>query len=243
VKGEKMRISLGSKVVGLLLLAGLVGVWGCQAETLTVEEVVEQAIDAMGGAERLDAFRTLKIVMSWPDHGILRTEIERPNHARLGENGVFDGERYALFHRISGTSDWCAELAPANEWLDGEVDIAWFVPAFLDQPAEYLGTELLGDTETHVLRVILPLGAEMTYYLDPETYLVLRISSRIMIGETEFTPERSYTDYREVDGIMLPFSFTYPGRVEGVLTATVLSYQVDIAFDADNFLIPAECAD
>ena len=124
---------------------------------ITAEHLVEECAQAMGGMEKIDGLETMRTAQHWPDHGIIRYEIKRPNLVKMGDDLVFDGERAAW---LTG------ELVPEEEWKDFEMDIGWYVPAFFDYPAEYLGTEVIDNIETHILRVTLPLGAVMTYNLD-----------------------------------------------------------------------------
>ena len=57
-----------------------------------------------------------------------------------------------------------------DETKDWELEKAWVFPAFFDHPAEYLGLQQVGESEAHVLRVLLPLGARVDYFLDSESF-------------------------------------------------------------------------
>ena len=60
---------------------------------LTAERLVEECAKAMGGVEKIDALETMRTTQRWPDHGLIRYEIKRPNYVRMGDELVFDGER------------------------------------------------------------------------------------------------------------------------------------------------------
>jgi len=204
---------------------------------LTAERLVEECIQAMGGMEKIDALETMRTVQHWPDHGLIRYEIKRPNLVKMGDNLVFDGERAAWLNKTN--ADGTPELVPAEEWKDFEMDIGWFIPAFFDYPAEYLGTEVVDNIETYILQVTLPLGAVLTYNLDAETYLVYRTFSDVVIGDKEFHMERTYSDYRLHDGILYPHAFTYASR-DGteVLTATMETLEFNVPFENEYFSVP-----
>jgi hypothetical protein len=118
--------------------------------------------------------------------------------------------------------------------------MAWYVPAFFDHPAEYLGMETVDGIETHILQVTLPLGAVMTYNLDAETYLVYRAALRVVLYGEEYQSERTFLDYRSVDGILYPHAFTYASR-DGteVLTAAMESIEFNVHLGDDRFAVPS----
>ncbi|MBU0494976.1 MAG: hypothetical protein KKA73_17520 [Chloroflexi bacterium] len=203
--------------------------------SMTAERLVDECARAMGGIEKIDALETMRFTQNFPDHaGLIRYEIKRPNRVRMGDDLVFDGERASW---LEGRSPDGTLLVPQEEWKDFEVDIAWYVPAFFDYPAEYMGTETLDDVETHKLQVALPLGAVMTYYLDAQTYLVYRAIARFTIGGQEYHPERTYSDYRLHDGILYSYAFTYEGRT-GVFTATMRSIEFNVPLGDERFAVP-----
>jgi len=205
---------------------------------MTAERLIQECAQAMGGVETIDALETLRLVQRFPDHaGLIHSEIMRPNRLRMGDSLVFDGERASWLPDMSPDGTL---LVPQEEWKDFEVDIAWYVPAFFDHPAEYLGMETVDGIETHILQVTLPLGGVMTYNLDAQTYLVHRASALVILYGEEYRPERTFSDYRMVDGVLYPHAFTYSGRdgVE-VLTATMESVEFNIPLDDERFSVPA----
>jgi len=203
------------------------------------ECLIAACAKAMGGIDKVDSLETMRLAQDWPDHDLIRYEIKRPNLVKMGDDLVFDGERAAWLKGKNADGTPRIELVPEEEWKDFEMDIGWYVPAFFDHPAEYMGTETVDGIETHILQVTLPLGAVMTYNLDAQTYLVYRAASDITIGEKEHHMERTYSDYRVHDGIMYPHAFTYEGR-DGteVLTATMEKLEFNIPLEDERFSVP-----
>lgn len=195
-----------------------------------VEQIVEASVRAMGGEEVIGDLSTLRITQNWPDHGILRTEIERPNKERLGDHLIWNGTYCGLIG-----SD---VLVPEEEWKDNEIDIAWFVPAFFDYAAESDGIQTVDGVETYKIQVALPCGALMTYYINTETHLIFKATANYTVYGDEYYVERTYSNYREVDGLLYPHKFTYQGR-DGVttLTATIRRLEINVNLD-DRFKLP-----
>jgi len=207
----------------------------CQPESMTAERLIDECAQAMGG---IDSLETMRLVQSWPDHeGLIRYEFRRPNLVRMGDSLVFDGQQASW---LPGMSPDGTLLVPQEEWKDFEADMAWYVPAFFDHPAEYLGMETVDGIETHILQVTLPLGAVMTYNLDAETYLVYRAALRVVLYGEEYQSERTFLDYRSVDGILYPHAFTYASR-DGteVLTAAMESIEFNVHLGDDRFAVPS----
>lgn len=205
---------------------------------ITAERLVRECARSMGGVERIASLRTMRLAHHYPDHGTIRYEISRPNRVRSGDVLVFDGQRASwLPGTNSDGTPRLAELVPQEEWKDFEEDIAWNFPAFFDYPAEYAGTETVGTVDTHKLQVTLPLGTVMTYYLDARTHLVLMAATRHTLNGTEYRPERTYSDYRTVAGVLYPHAFTYRGRT-GVFTATAERIEFNVPLGSERFAIP-----
>jgi len=73
----------------------------------------------------------------------------------------------------------------------------------------YEGKETIDEKEFLVLKQIFSDGKEITMYLDPETYLVYKTKAMAMnqMG-IEVEAESFMTDYKNVEGTMVPFSIT-----------------------------------
>ncbi|UCD73839.1 MAG: hypothetical protein JSV91_08565 [Phycisphaerales bacterium] len=215
----------------------------CQQQPMTAERLVSKCAAAMGGPNKIDSLKTMRIAQKFPDHsGLIRYEIKRPNRVRMGNNLVFDGKRASWLRgtKADGTPR-LPELVPQEEWKDFEMDIAWYVPAFFDYPAEYLGEETVDNIETYKLQVTLPLGAIVTYNLDTATFLIHQVSSHVVVSDKEYQYDRMYSDYRMLDGILYPYAFTYAGR-DGVtvLTATMVELEFNVPLEDERFAIPTE---
>jgi hypothetical protein len=195
-----------------------------------IDDILAACAEAMGGTDVISGIQTLRLTMNWPDHGVLYTEIRRPNMVRLGESLIWNGSYSVLLNS--------PDPVPEEEWKDNEADIAWYFPAFFDYPTEYLGAQTVEGVVSYKVEVTLPLGAVMTYYIDSETDLVHKITADIVLYGEAHHSERVYSDYESVDGFAFPHSFTYAGR-DGVsrLTATIENLELNLPLEG-RFTIP-----
>ena len=214
------------------------------AQAVTARDVVEACAEAMGGRERIDALRTLRLRYTLPDHGGSQsvTQIMRPNLIRLGDAVVYDGERAAFL--VPGTEDDPAprlgEIVDPEEYVDFEIDVGRYFPTFFDYPAQYQGVEFVAGIETHKLFVLLPLGGRMTYYIDAETHLPLKVDYGMTMYGREYRGERFYGDYREVKGVRFPHAYSYfSPHWRQMLWIEMDEVEIDAPMPEDLFRIPA----
>jgi len=209
-------------------------------EALTAKDIIANCARAMGGREKIDRLKTLRIFAVWPDHGDkpLGLEIMRPNKSYLPQGRLaYDGRRACFLNGEDGRSK--PEMVDEAELVDYDVEIALYFPAFFDYPAEYAGTEILAGRPAHKLRVALRLGAVITYYIDAETWLPIRARNQFRSKGRDFDNTREYRDFRNVGGIVYPHAFTYPSRDrKSVLLAAVTSVEINPPLDPAHFVIP-----
>ncbi len=230
-------IAIGSACA--LVIGGL----GVSAQQLTADQVVARCADAMGGMAKISAVKTLRVTTSYPERAIpVVQEIMRPNLMRTESAYVlvFDGTRGCFTKQPAAPAGEKprAACAPAPEVKNFEVDIARIFPAFFDNKPEYLGTDKVGTTAVHKLRVALPLGAAMTYFIDAKTFLPLKATAEVTMSGKPFTPEYAFADYGTTGGVKFAHSVTYTFGTEAPIKATVTKIEVNVPLARDRFVIP-----
>jgi len=183
-------------------------------EGMTAEKVVEGYIKAIGGAEKLKAVTDQKMKMSTEMQG-MTIEMESVQKApdkvlitvSMGGNvmqkQVFDGERgmaTAMGQSTELTGKQLdemrlqAKLFPELNYANGEYQL------------ELLEVEDLGGQPAYKLLVTNPAGTSVTEFYDVASGLKVRT---ITTQETQMGPmtvSASYDDYRDVDGVKIPFA-------------------------------------
>jgi len=212
----------------------------------TAERIVAAAADAMAVGGSMEDLRVLRVRIIYPDHEYpVVTEISRPNRMRTEGVGnyvlVFDGERGAFLERPpaeDGTPQG-PELIDSLYLKDLELDIAFLFPAFFDHPSEYLGREVVEGVDTDKLGVTLPLGVRLTYFIDVESHLLVKVVADVTVDGTEYHPGRVYDHYADRGGVMYPRTVTYWWMPDEVETAVVDSVEINVPLGDDRFEIPA----
>jgi hypothetical protein len=104
-----------------------------------------------------------------------------------------------------------------------------------DIKAELVGSETLGDKPVHHIKMTMPDGTMQHLYLDAGTGLEAKVTMEAPGG---VTTEQLLTDYRQVDGLMLPHSITV--MTGGVVSAqmTITKVEFNPTLDDAMFRIP-----
>jgi hypothetical protein len=109
---------------------------------------------------------------------------------------------------------------------------------------ELAGTETLDGVAYHVLRATLSDGFEVTYYVNPETWLIERDRQRrAMHVDVDPTPEwieTRYEDYRPAAGVLYPFRQVEKRVATGEIlsTVTVGEIRINPPLDGARFFPP-----
>ncbi len=203
------------------------------------EALVAKCARAMGGRDLIGALKTLRVWAVFPGHGDrpLGNEIKRPNLSYNPQVQLaFDGKRACFLKGRDGKS--MPEMIDQEEIVDFDVEIAYYFPAFFDYPSEYAGSRTVDGRRIETLRVNLPHGAIMSYDLDGETGLPIKINTRFQLRGKTIDVDRILSDYKVVGGILYPHGFTYQGRNGEIQHGRITSVEINPDVDPAHFVIP-----
>jgi outer membrane lipoprotein-sorting protein len=231
------------KMAALAVLAFLAA--PAQAQDLTLDEVLNNYYEAIGGLDAWEAVQSIKMTgkMMMGGMGIeapFTVMAKRPNKARVefefqGMAGIqaYDGETAWQVMPFMGNPD--PEEVPEDDAedlyetadLDGPL-VGWQESGYT---VELLGMEETEGTPAYKLKVTLKNGNVQYYYLDAEYFIPIRMEGvREAQGRTvEY--ESIFSDYKEVDGLMIAHSIE--ARPKGapagqVVTIDLIELNVDL---------------
>ncbi len=192
-----------------------------ETDIAKAKEIIAATIQAYGGLEKLKAVKnvvTNQIVTFKTLSGPFNMNVEitqiYPDKFRQDMNNpqgkvsiVFDGET-TVFFSPNG-------MQPVPPETTAELKDAVFrdtVPLLIhlsqnDTVVQYTGTEDVNNEKSSVLLVKQPSGEMLKLFISEETHLVVKTAYRqTRQGMTE-NLETIYSDYREIEGVMFPFSY------------------------------------
>lgn len=228
------------------------------AASQTVDELIAKNLQARGGEEKLRALQTMRITGKVMVQGMelpMTVMAKRPNLMRqemqIQDRKVvtgFDGTTAWTMNPMMGSETAQAIQGPQADMAKDQSD---FDGSLLDykqkgHTVELVkgdapnGTEKLADgTAVYHLKVTRKTGRIQHYYLDSESGIEVKQSAEIEgPGGQKMTVEQELSDYRPVDGIMVPHSVRSLMNGTPVVTMTVDKVEFNAAIEDAAFKMP-----
>jgi hypothetical protein len=240
-----MRIALRRAALASLILT-----LAHAAAAQTADEVVEKHLAAIGGRTALGKLKsrsiTGTITLSTPQGditGSIETLNALPNKSRTlikADLTALGLGPTVLDQRFNGTAGYALDSVQGNHEVTGNQLENMRNGAFPTPLLNYkaLGAtvklgekEKVGERDAYVLVVEPISGSIVREYLDAETYLPIKMVVKVDVPqlgrEVEQTTE--FLDYREVDGIKLPFELDVTSPVQNyTVKITKLEHNVKV---------------
>lgn len=234
------------KLIKSIALVALLCLWSSDGTAQTVDELVQKNLTALGGEaawRRVDAMES-NGTMTGPkgQKAELTLWTKRPNLRRQdvridGQTitNAFDGKDLWVRHPRMGDRPQLV-TGEASESARAESS---FDPPFLDYEKRDIEIEQQGTVEVdgkkaHKLKLSYPDGTSPTVYLDDETGLILRVVIQAEVQGREVAREERLSDWRKVDGIMLPFRTETLMNGRPMTTITLSGVKINPSVD-DSF--------
>jgi murein DD-endopeptidase MepM/ murein hydrolase activator NlpD len=210
-----------------------------QAQTLTAQQVLDKALAALGGKERLEKIETREAMGQVATKGTTGTYqlwAKAPDRLKIKlDIGIQTVER-----GYDGTSGW-EKRASVRELDESELERlrqrTVFNPllSYLNAatPVELKGKKQLVGAEAYEVQFSPPGETPVIFYFDTNSFLLLRQDHPFRDAPLKV----SYGDYRRVNDVMIPFSVTEesPGQT---LSITFDDYKLNAPLDDSLFKNP-----
>ena len=217
-----MRFAMRSALVVLVTL-----MYAQSAAAQTADEIIEKSLAAMGGRAAFAKIKTRTasgtITLNTPAGdipGTIELMNAAPNKTRTlikADLTAFGAGALEIDQRYDGDKGFVIDTLQGNRDISGEqlqnMANASFPNGFLNYKekgftATLQGKEKFASGEAYILVLTPKSGSAIRQYIDAQTMLPVRYTMKINVpqlnAEVEQTTELS--DYRDVDGIKLPFA-------------------------------------
>ena len=219
----------------------------------TVDDLLAKHYEACGGLAKLKALNTMRITgtmavqpgMDAP----FTMERKRPGMSRMeftiqGMTGIqaFDGTKTWRVMPFMGKKDPEVGTDEDNKNAQDDAD---FDGALVDwktkgHTIELAGKEPVEGADAYKLKVTKKSGNVEYYYLDAETYLLVKTEAKRKTQGTEVEGETTYSDYKDVDGLMQPFSMESGAKeMPQKRKFTFTKIELNVPLDDSHFAVPA----
>ena len=228
------------------------------ASAQTADEVIEKALTATGGRAALGKLKsrlaTGTITLNTPA-GDIEGSIELTNAAPNKSRTLIKADLTALGagqlvvdQRFDGNAGYVLDSLQGNHDMTGsQLDMqrnGSFPHPFLNYKemgtaAKLIGKEKVGDREAYLLIFEPTSGPVVRQYIDTETYLPTRAVLKMDVPQLgrEVEQTMDFFDYREVDGVKLPFRLRATSDVQN-FTITLAKVEHNVQLDQTLFSKP-----
>jgi outer membrane lipoprotein-sorting protein len=239
-------------LAGALAVAGLSSALPALAEALSADAIIARQIAARGGLDKLKAIQSLrfegKMLVNGGAFELHLVQLQkRPGLARIEATlqgltvvQAYDGAMGWQIQPFQGRKDPEKLSADDSKDLADQADIDG---PLIDYKAkgsrvEYLGSEDLDGTAAYKLRLTEKSGDQLTYYIDTDTLMTLRVATKRLLRGREDNTVTDYGDYEKVAGVYFPFESASgpPGASDGDLTKIQFDKgEADVVLDDAKF--------
>ena len=219
------------------------------------DEIVNKNIEARGGLEKLKALKIMKFSgkMTMPMQQGLEGPIvvysKRPNQIRVeftlqGMTGIqaYDGQTPWMVMPFMGVKDPQKMSEDDAKEIIEQADFDGPLVDYKEKgnTVELVGKEDLEGTPAFRLKVTLKNGEVRHFFIDAENYLDLKVTRTTKREGTELTVDTFLGDYKEVGGLMVPYSIE--ARIADKIANQIAWEKVELEVPADDtlFKMPAE---
>jgi len=216
-------------------------------QDMTGEQVIQKYVEALGGKEKLQSVSAQKTVMTastqMGDMKMTMTQ-KAPNkfYQKVEAQGMtvvetkFDGDQ-AMMSQMGQKRTIDDEEALGQMKMQGRLfpEASW---EELGYTAELKGVEKVDGQDAYKVAVSTPAGSNYTDFFSTDTFLKIRTVSTSQAQGQTVTVTNDYADYKEVDGIMVPYTITTSGAMPFPLKMEV--QEVVINGEVDDSLFKVE---
>ncbi len=211
---------------------------------ISVDELMTKVVEAFGGEANLRKHTSLRAVadIEFETQGVTG---EVTVYARAPGAGASEVTLTALGKRIGRVREYFdgttggteTSFSPYQPYTPDQLADARINAAFdpisnwntLFDEVEIARTSTLGDEEVYVVKKTPSTGRSITDYVSTKTFLVLRRDRQSSIpGGGVITVTETYSDYRKVDGVAVPFETTLDNPGTGKMITRVREVEFDV---------------
>jgi len=217
----------------------------------TVDDLIAKNLQAKGGAAKWQSVKSVKMTGKMTAQGTempLTVYAMRPNFNRqeitmpAGKAiQAFDGTTAWVVNPMLGIETPQAVPGPAAELAKNSAD---FDGALINYKAkgndiELVGKEQLEGKDVYHLKVTTKGGPVQHYLLDADSGIELRMSAEVELGSGQKqTLTTAMSNYKQVDGIMIPHTVTQTAGDRTLLQWTITTVEFNAVPDDSIFRLP-----
>lgn len=222
------------------------------SKSMTADEIVAKYTETIGGKANWDKIKNAKYEsvilyggqMEFPAVMVM----EAPNKSRVDANvagkafiDAFDGNQaWSVNPFATGDKPQKKTAEESAEISENEFPEALVYYKERGHTIELLGTEDIEGAKTYKIKLTHgKTKSESIYFIDVENFVTIMARTFPKTGDAKgTTAETFFSDYQEVDGIMIPFSMTNKFNGQTAMVITVKKVTFNTTIDPKTFAFP-----
>ena len=226
-----------------------------QEKPLTADQIVQRHVEALGGADKLNAIQTLvvtgKASILGETEAPLTIQVKRPNLLRLemtyqGKKVVqaFDAETaWTINPLVDGEPKQSSEedtraAQESSDFIGGNlVDYK-----SKGNTVELVAREDVQGISVYKLRITKKSGSVEYDYLDAKSFLPIRTEGKRTQFGQQVLYESKIANYKPVEGVLMPFSLTQLVNGKLAMEITIEKMDANVPVDETVFKMPVKAA-
>jgi hypothetical protein len=236
----------------VLLGVAVLTLFATSLSAQTADEIVAKYIKTVGGADKIQAVKTLRRTGRFTGGGGFEAAIVEENKRSNMVRQEFSLQGLTGVNAYDGKTGWKIEPWQGKKDAEplGEEEMKQIVEdSDFDGPLvnyrqkknkiEFVGMEPVEGTDAFKLKVTLANGDVRYYYMDTDYYVPIKIDTKRMIRGAEREYETSLGDYKEVAGWYLPHSVEVNAKgSQNKQKVTYEKIEANVPIDDSRFHIP-----
>ena len=235
------------KLLIVILIGGLVNLSYAQS----IDDIVAKHITAMGGADKLSKFKSVKISANMEV-----MNMEMPVTTTIVQDKGFRTETTAqgmtIVQAVNGNTGWMINpMAGQNKATALPEEVVKTMTSQTDLTGLYNykekgytlameGEEDIAGAKVYKVVVTLKNGIKQENYISKDTFYILKIVAMVPVNGQDIKTESLQSDFKQVDGITFPFSseVTTSAMPGMAMVNKIASVEINPKIDDSIFAMP-----
>jgi outer membrane lipoprotein-sorting protein len=244
---------MSKKLVNVILCLPLaaIGLLAQESE-LTVDQIVDKHVQALGGADKLKAIKSMQAsgnasLMGGQIEAPITLAMKRPSKIRMEMSvqgklfvRAYDGETAWTINPFAGGDD--PQRLADNEAKDvrdnSDMDGALVDYKAKGSKVELLGKEDVEGTPAYKLKITKKSGNTETDYLNAKTYLPIKTVAKVTQMGEEIEVESYPSNFKQVNGVLIPHSIEQKTGGKTLMSMTIEKIEANPPLDDSQFKFP-----
>jgi hypothetical protein len=194
-----------------------------------------QTITTIGKANMQGTDYPFQLIMKRP--GKIRIEVEIQKMRMIQ---AYDGEHAWTVMPWTGSTEAQDMTADETKIIKEEADFEGTLYHWREKghKAELIGREEIDGTPVYNIKIKNANGNNENFYIDAENYVILKGVSHVMNQGNEIESENLNSDFKKVNGVLMPFTIENKSKGQTVSHFIVDKYEINTEVNDSLFIKP-----